>query len=117
MNLKKRIAMVTVDHLANDALSNQLVDVFGNEVEIVSILLDECENIDVRDIDLIVSSSKLIENRIKEKLNHEIPLVSVKRTIDVSNISELIGLDAGEKVLLVSNLPSIANETIRLLKE
>ncbi len=117
MNTKKRIAMVTVDHLANDALSKQLMDVFGNEVEIVPILLDECETIDVRNLDLVVSSSKLIENSIKAKINQEVPIVSVKRTIDVSNISELIGLDTGEKVLLVSNLPSIANETIRLLKE
>lgn len=117
MNRKKRIAMVTVDHLANDALSKQLTDAFGNEVEIVSVLLDECETINVRDLDLVVSSSKLIENSVKAKIDQEIPIVSVKRTIDVSNISELIGLDAGEKVLLVSNLPSIANETIRLLKE
>lgn len=117
MNRKKRIAMVTVDHLANDALCKQLMDVFGNEVEIISVLLDECETIDVKDLDLVVSSSKLIENSVKAKISKEIPIVSVKRTIDVSNISELIGLDAGERVLLVSNLPSIANETIRLLKE
>lgn len=117
MSDKKKIAMITVDHLANISLSKQLKDVFGKEVEIDSICLDDCDIIDTEDLDLVVCSSKLIEKYVKEKMNREVPIISVKRTIDLTNISELIGLDTGEKALLVSNLPSIADETIKLLKE
>lgn len=116
MSDKKRIAMVTVDHLVNGPLSEQLKDVFGDEVEVVSIYLNDCDFIDVKDLDLIVCSSKVIEKDVQDKINGEVPIVSVRRTINLNNLSEVISLDSGKKVLLASNHLYSANETIKLLK-
>ena len=115
--MNKRIAVVSVDHLVNSTMSTQLKDVFEDYVEIFSILLDSCDSIDVTDLDLIVCSSSVIIDSVRAKTNGEIPIVSAKRTINYKNLSELISLDNGEKVLLVSNHLSSAIETINLLKE
>lgn len=117
MGDKKRIAMVTVDHLVNKPLSEQLKDVFRDEVEVVPIYLDDCDFIDVKNLDLIVCSSKVIEKDVRARINGDIPIVSVRRTINLNNLSEVISLDSGKKVLLVSNHLVSANETIKLLKE
>jgi len=117
MNSKKRIMMVTVDHLVNAALTKQLKDIFGSEVEIESAFLKESDIIDTKNVDIVVCSSKAVEKEVKSKMTYEVPLVSVKRTIELKHISELISLNTGEEVLLVSNYPSTANETIELLKE
>ncbi|MCR1898893.1 sigma 54-interacting transcriptional regulator [Irregularibacter muris] len=117
MREKKKMAMVTVDFHANIVLSQQLREAFGDQVEVVPVLLHDCDVIDTEGMDLIVCSSELIEKSVRAKINQEVPLVSVKRTINVMNVLELFSLDREEKVLLVSNLPSIAQETIKLLKE
>jgi transcriptional regulator with PAS, ATPase and Fis domain len=115
--MKKKIAVVSVDHLVNRTMSAQLMDVFENYVDISPILLDKCDIIDVSDLDLIVCSSNIIEDRVRAKMNGEIPIISAKRTINYNNLSELISLNNGEKVLLVSNHLSSAIETIDLLVE
>lgn len=117
MDNKKRIAMITVDHTVNQPLKEQLVDVFKNEVEVISIYLDDCSYINTENIDLVVASSKILEDKIKNKINKDIPIVSVRRTINLNNLSETIGLDTGKNVLLVSNYLQSAKETIDLLKE
>ena len=117
MERKKRIAMITVDHTVNQPLREQLIDVFKNEVEVISIYLDDCNYINTKNIDLVVASSKILEDKIKEKINKDIPIVSVRRTINLNNLSEAIGLDTGKNVLLVSNYLQSAKETIDLLKE
>lgn len=115
--MSKKIAVVSVDYLVNRTISAQLKDIFENKIEVLSILLDECETIDVTGLDLIVSSSIIIEDRVRAKMNVDIPVVSARRTINYNNLSELISLDDDEKVLLVSNHLSSAKETIDLLKE
>ena len=69
MERKKRIAMITVDHTVNQPLREQLIDVFKNEVEVISIYLDDCNYINTKNIDLVVASSKILEDKIKEKIN------------------------------------------------
>jgi len=117
MNSRKRIAMVSLDHSANRFLTQQLSDVFEDEVEVIPILLEEDKLIDVEDIDLIACSSKVIVEKIEEKSNRKIPIIPVRRTINLSKLSEVVSLDAGEKVLLVSNHLDAAEETISLLQK
>lgn len=114
---KKRIALVTVDHLVNSALTKQLMNVFKNKVEIVQKYLHDSDVIDVKGMDIVLCSSKAIEKDVKAKINQNIPIMPLRRTIDLKNISELISLDTGLEVLLVSNYLSTANETIEILKK
>lgn len=114
---KKRIALVTVDHLVNSALTKQLMNVFKNKVEIVQKYLHDSDVIDVKGMDIVLCSSKAIEKDVKAKINQNIPIMPLRRTIDLKNISELISLDTGLEVLLVNNYLSTANETIEILKK
>ncbi|MDF2521002.1 MAG: family ATPase [Clostridia bacterium] len=109
--------MVSLDHFANHFLAQQLLDAFGNEVEVVPILLEEDKMIDVRDLNLIVCSSKIIVEKIEKKVNKNIPIIPVRRSINLNKLSELVSLDTGEKVLLVSNHLYAAEETISHLRK
>ncbi|SKC76181.1 sigma-54 interaction domain-containing protein [Maledivibacter halophilus] len=117
MDRNKKIIIISLDYVANRALTEQLNEVFGEKVEVISILLNEHEKINVEDIDLIVCSSKIIVEKIKKKINKLIPIIPVRRTVNLKKITEVISLNAGEKVLLVNNHLYTANETINLLKK
>ena len=117
MGKTKRIAMVSVDHFVNKALSEQLNAAFQYEVEVIPIFLREQDKIDTTNLDLIVCTSEALIDEIKKKATDEIPIIAVKRTINLKNISELINLNDGERVLVVNNHVQTTYETINELKK
>ncbi|MCR1899327.1 sigma 54-interacting transcriptional regulator [Irregularibacter muris] len=117
MENRKKIAMISMDYSVNIALTEQLNEVFQKEVEVVPILLDEKEVIPTEGLDLMVCTSRHLVQTIKEKITKTIPIIPVRRTINLKNITEVISINTGQRVFLVNNQLFTAKETIHELKK
>src|SRR6056297_255107 len=116
MKDKKVLGLITIAEVMRDAFGKQLEDIFGNRVEIKKYILSD-DNIDLSDCDVVLSSSKVIYGRVRDITPDNIEVITVRRAINLENISELFQIRPKTKVLVVSNYQYTAKETIDLLKE
>ncbi len=113
---KKVLALITISEIMSEAFGNQLESIFGNRVEIRKYLLSD-DNINLSDCDVVLSSSKIIYDKVRELTPKGIEVISVRRAINLENISELFQIIPDTNVLVVSNYKYTAQETIDLLKK
>lgn len=113
---KKVLALITIAEIMSEAFGDQLEDIFGERVEIKRFLLSD-DNINLADCDVVLSSSKIIYDKVRELTPKGIEVISVRRAINLENISELFQIIPDTNVLVVSNYQYTAQETIDLLKE
>src|SRR6056297_151016 len=116
MKDKKVLGLITIAEVMRDAFGKQLEDIFGNRVEIKKYILSD-DNIDLSDCDVVLSSSKVIYGRVRDITPYNIEVITVRRAINLENISELFQIRPKTKVLVVSNYKYTAQETIDLLKK
>lgn len=116
-SMKKKIAMISIDYFVNMALREQLRDAFQDQVEVVSILLNEEKIIDTQSLDLIVCTTEPLIKEIEKKSTKKVPIIAIRRTVDLKKIPEVMGINTGERVLLVNNHIYTANETIEALEK
>ncbi|MDI3546893.1 MAG: hypothetical protein PWR10_545 [Halanaerobiales bacterium] len=117
MPKSKKIMLVAWDKLIRDAFASQLIDIFGESIIIHKVALAEKEKISVSDYDLVVCSSKVIYETVRNVVPENIKVITVRRAINLENIFKVINLPKNENVLVVSNYRYTALETIKLLKE
>ncbi|QAT63276.1 MULTISPECIES: sigma 54-interacting transcriptional regulator [Tissierellales] len=115
----KKIALITVDSKVMNSFMKQLNEVFKGEVVIDSFKFDlNGENeFNLSAYDLIVCSSKAIFKDVEKLVPPGKKIVVVRRAINLDKLNEVMKIKVGEKVLLVSNHPYTAEETIKLLRE
>ena len=116
MGKQKVIALITIADVIRDSFGGQLEEIFGDKVKIKKYLLDD-DDIDLSDCDVVLSSSKFINNRVKNITPKGVDIINIRRAINLENISELFQIKPGTEVLVVSNYKYTAKETIDLLKE
>ena len=117
MTTQQRIALITIDQIISDAFSEQLQKIFGDRVIIKKLKLDQFTKSDLADCQLVLCSSKIIYDRVKDITPGGIKVITVKRAINLENVSALFQLEPGQAVIVVSNRHFTAVETIKLLQE
>lgn len=115
----KRLALITADSKVTDSFIKQLNEAFNYEIHIDSFKFDfsSQNEFDLSSYDLIVCSSKAILTDIQKLVHPDKKIMAVRRAINLDKLNEVMKIKAGERVLLVSNHPYTAQETIKLLKE
>jgi transcriptional regulator with PAS, ATPase and Fis domain len=116
MEDQKVLGLITIAEVMRDAFGEQLEEIFGNRVKIKKYILSD-DNIDLSDCDVVLSSSKVIYGRVRDITPENTEVITVRRAINLENISELFQIRPKTKVLVVSNYQYTAKETIDLLKE
>lgn len=114
---KEKIAFVSMDRIVNKVMTQQLYEVFGETYEIKQLIAKENEILDVNDCVLAVFSNIFLKDLSKSKLTKDIPIIGAKRTIDMDKMSEIISIESGSRVLVVSNHKDAAYETIEILNK
>lgn len=116
MNNQKILGLITIAEIIRDAFSEQLEEIFGDRVEVKKYVLGD-DNIDLSDCDVVLSSSKVIYEKVRDITPEDTDVITVRRAINLENISELFQIRPETKVLVVSNYQYTAKETVDLLKE
>ncbi len=114
---KGKIYLISIDKILNNVLEEQLNEIFGIEYEVKGILYETLETIDSLDCDVIVSTCNILVNGIHRKNSKNIPIIFTKRTIQLDNLLEILSIESGSDVSVVSNVIEEAEVTVELLKE
>lgn len=113
---KYRIAVVAADERIGKGFKNQLESIFHDEMEIVTLNLEDDQELFLG-FDLIMAASFAIRDEVKKKAPLNAKIITVIRNINTLELYKVFNIEAGAKALVVSNYFYAAKETVDLLKE
>ena len=114
MPRRQTITLVAKEKVAETFLCGQLREMLGMYLDIQGICLNDAPG-EVPPNDLVVISNRNIREQAMSFLAPGNRVIVARRALNHGNFDKLVGLPAGTRALLVSNLLSSAEDTIRLL--
>lgn len=115
--MKGKIALISYASITNDLLVNQLQGIFGDTSQVTGILYESLKNIIKLDFNVVVCTDNRMVQDIMKITKDDIPIIITKRTIRLDNLLEVLSIEAGSEVSVISNIIKEAEITIKLLKQ
>lgn len=114
---RKKILLITRGKKNSKILTQQLEELFGDQVDIIGHCVEEYGPPYLYDSDLILLSTESILNYIPAdiKSKHKNKIVIAGRTIDFKNLYKLFTVPSNRKIMLVNDRKETAEEVISLL--
>lgn len=114
---RKKILLVTRGQRNSKVLTQQLEELFGDQVDIIGHCVEEYAPPYIYDSDLILVSTESILNYIPAdiKSKHKHKIIVAGRTIDFKNLYKLFNIPSNRKIMLVNDRKETAEEVISLL--
>ncbi|GGF19498.1 Fis family transcriptional regulator [Halobacillus andaensis] len=97
-------------------LHQQLEEILGEFIDIESFAVDEFLPNNIHN-DLIIYSSKLVEEEAGEAVDAKCPTITAQRTVNYQHIDRLFELPYRTTVLCVNDTPEMTKETIHTLEK
>lgn len=115
---KKTITFITLHDHTLRAFIKQCYDLgMMEEFNVEGRTIGQLACLPISSSSLVVTSSDVIVPAIKPYLPHEAKVIVAQRTIDFTNIREVLEIPCGMKVLLVNDFKERAIETINILND
>lgn len=111
-----KLILISRGRTTSVSLASQLEKNFGNYVKVEGYCLEDDLNFDVTGSIIVLSSSEIIDKRIKNMIKNCTDYVVARRVINHKNISELLNLPKGTEVLLINDKARPAYEAIAQLQ-
>lgn len=112
----KKILLVTMGENTGRALKKQLEGIYGRLLQVTCLLLEDLESAEDGH-DLIIFSSKYVEERALKSLELDTIQIVAHRVVNHKNIRDLISLENGLEVLFVNDGHESAMEAIEQLQD
>jgi transcriptional regulator with PAS, ATPase and Fis domain len=116
MSTGRKLAIVTGSEVTKDTLCNQMRYFLEDCIDIEGY----SEEVQVREpikADLIVMSSKILEEEMAEFISPGCPVLVAKRSLNIENIEKLFGIPKGTKVFFVNDIRENVFGCMESLKE
>ncbi|MHB1654465.1 MAG: hypothetical protein ACYCVD_18635 [Desulfitobacteriaceae bacterium] len=113
---KSRIVVVAADKEVSEGYKSQLESIFGDEIEIVLLSLDDDPEIFLG-FDLILAANTVIAESVKKKAPLNAKIITVIRNINTLELQKVFNIEPGSTAIVVSNYLHAAQETVDLLNE
>lgn len=113
---RNRIVIVSADEKVSIGYKNQLESIFGHEIEIELLTLEEDPEIFLG-FDLVIAASHAIYEDVKKKAPLNAKIITVIRNLNTLELQKVFNIEPGCTALVVSNYLNAAQETVNLLNE
>ena len=111
-----RIYLISYTHFTSVAVKDQLLELFGTNIDVVAMTVDECIQIGFTD-GLVVFTSPWVENYAEQKITPGLDYLVAKRVINHNHLEKLGVLCDGEDVLVCSPWADVREPAINQLKD
>ena len=117
MTRKPSLMTISYNEKACREINHHIKSIIGESIEVTSYYYTQIRpDVKIRD-DLVLITTPLIQDEIIPKLEEGCPYLVARRSIDYSNIGQLLLIPRGSRVLVVNNLFENAVEAINELRE
>ncbi|WP_342513112.1 winged-helix domain-containing protein [Sporosarcina sp. FSL K6-1522] len=101
--VKSRLHVISVQEAYLTIIAYQLVDIFGEEIELVGTTLRELTMGAIEEQDVVLLSKEELRGITRPFIPESCPVIVAEREINIVGAKELLKLPKGQRILVISN--------------
>lgn len=107
----RKVHIISIQKTYLDIIVNQLVDIFGEKVELSAITLHEMTKDIISEEDIVLLSKEIIKGIARSFIPDACPIIIAKREVNIAATKEIYQLPRGQQILVISDTVEHAEET------
>ncbi|MEK4711804.1 MULTISPECIES: winged-helix domain-containing protein [Sporosarcina] len=112
----RKLHVISIQKAYLDIVVNQLVEIFGDEIELSAITLQELTMDVIAEQDIVILSKEILKGITRPFIPESCPIIIAKREVNIAATKDLYKLLNGQQILVINDTMEHAVETARSLK-
>ncbi len=112
----RKLHVISIQKIYFDIVVNQLVEIFGDEIELSAITLQELTMDLIGEEDIVILSKEILKGITRPFIPESCPIIIANREVNIAATKELYKLLEGQQILVINDTIEHAVETAISLK-
>ena len=112
----RKLHVISIQKVYLEIVANQLVEIFGDAIELSAITLQELTMDAIAEQDIVILSKEILKGITRPFIPESCPIIIANREVNIAATKDLYKLQKGQQILVINDTIEHAVETATSLK-